>query len=521
MSFNRKGCNNNLRKETEMRQVDIDFEERYIPIIVDKGKKYYPLRYILEKVLLKSKGIMNNKNYQKYLKLYDVKYKMGIQKSKCVAEDHLIYILEKSGGIDRLPFGKIERYQMFFSVLQSNQKYILVKQLQRREECLIDEELSSIKDTYGEDTYLLYKSGDTIAIYNHYYQNKSKMWFPRAIRSKQCLLKIVKHKYDKGEFTKDEIIVTELTQRYSLLDGVLTSEDIYSYLFGEDFKYYPWRYKNYSNYGLTKDDAKIIFNNYLEELCIDIGDTEGICNIRWTIFLREAKLERFVNGSYEDRYTFILECLDYSIPIFNFKSAGSKHWKNKENRVRAIKQLIHELKIDEEKIPMYITNNIIQKHNKIMYRVLTDYYQGSIYKFINDAYPNKFTEDDFYVTNLKNKFDSIEEGLVDTILREHFDIVIYNQRYTENTVKIKKMIPDWFVAIDGHMYIVEYFGLYIPQQQSSTRVYEYIKRTDEKIKNYNKINNYKKLYIYPKDLENSFEGLKTKIKDITKYKDAV
>ena len=495
-----------------MRQANIDFKETYIPIIIDSdNKKYYPLRYIFEKILKKSKGVLYNKNYQNLFVMLDIQYKCNVEKSKCVDEESLVLILMSSGGFDKSPFGIIERYKSFVELLESKQKYVLIDILDKRKNEIIDDELAFIKGRFGKDIHDMYKSKDTMSIYNHYYRNKDSMRFPKIIRKKECLLEIISDKYNKCDFTKDEIAINDLEKRYSLPNGIIVSEEIYIHLFGEDFKLYPWEYKNYQNYSLTKSDARTILNNYFFKVGIDKNNIEAICEIGWYEFLRGARLEKFVEVNYEDRYTFILECLGYDFPVYRFKHVGGKHWKNKRNRAKAIRQLIDELGIDIDKIPMYITNNIVQKQSRTMYGLLIKHYEGNIYKFIDEAYPNKFEKTDFYVTNLKNKFDSVEESLVDNKLREYFDMVIYNERYTENTIKIKNMTPDWFVAINGTLYIVEYFGLYVPAQKSSSRVSDYIQRTDKKIEKYEMVKNYKKIYIYPQDLEDRFKGFHKKI----------
>jgi hypothetical protein len=114
--------------------------------------------------------------------------------------------------------------------------------------------------------------------------------------------------------------------------------------------------------------------------------------------------------------------------------------------------------------------------------------------------------------NNKNKFDSVEEEQIYNLLKDEFSNVIYNKRNTDNTVKFDGMIPDYLIFSTKECILGEYFGLYVPDRaDSSKRIKDYVKKTDDKIERYKNIN-YKKLFIFPNDLKYNMDGIKEKIK---------
>ena len=75
------------------------------------------------------------------------------------------------------------------------------------------------------------------------------------------------------------------------------------------------------------------------------------------------------------------------------------------------------------------------------------------------------------------------------------------------------MIPDWVIITNQGCYLVEYFGLYSTNIETSSRLKRYKNKMEIKLTKYKELENigYKTLFIYPDDLKNNFEGLKNKI----------
>lgn len=79
----------------------------------------------------------------------------------------------------------------------------------------------------------------------------------------------------------------------------------------------------------------------------------------------------------------------FDIKSFN-KVRG--YWKNRENVKKAIKNLIEQKNIPHEKIPQYISKQLLQENR--LYGLL-DRYNGSPINIINEIYPNEFCVTEF------------------------------------------------------------------------------------------------------------------------------
>jgi hypothetical protein len=170
------------------------------------------------------------------------------------------------------------------------------------------------------------------------------------------------------------------------------------------------------------------------------------------------------------------------------------------------------LQIPLEKIPLYITLNVLGQKARTLYNLIYNKrFHNSLFEWINDIYPGKFIESDFHIGVIRNKFDSVEEEQIYNLLKDEFDNVIYNKRNTDNTVKFCGMIPDYLVFNDKECIICEYFGLYVPDKAGNNkRINDYIKKTDNKIEKYNNVG-YKKIFMYPDDIKDDMRGVKEKI----------
>jgi hypothetical protein len=172
------------------------------------------------------------------------------------------------------------------------------------------------------------------------------------------------------------------------------------------------------------------------------------------------------------------------------------------------------MKVPIEKIPLYITKNVLQKRARTLYYVLHKYYKN-LFEWVNEVYPDRFEESDFVIGNYRDEFDSVEESQINDILHNYFKNIIYNQMNTDRTISFDGKTPDWFVFTDEGCILVEYFGLYVPQRaEGSSVIKDYIERADKKKNIYSKLEGYKLLYFYPEDIENNFKGVIEKIKNI-------
>lgn len=219
----------------------------------------------------------------------------------------------------------------------------------------------------------------------------------------------------------------------------------------------------------------------------------------------------------KDVLGFVVKYYNHQYAGYKFKTVPVNYYKNKINRNFDMKFLIEQdMKLDINKIPLYITKMTLQRNARSLYNVLySKKYYDNLFEWINECYPDKFTENDFVINPYRDEFDSDDELKIDRILHNNFNNIIYNQRNKDRTIKIYGMIPDWLIFTDKNCWLVEYFGLYIDKNNSNNkRINDYKIKTDNKIKKYEKLDGYKNLFIFPEDLNNNFEGLEIKLKEI-------
>lgn len=173
------------------------------------------------------------------------------------------------------------------------------------------------------------------------------------------------------------------------------------------------------------------------------------------------------------------------------------------------------MKIPVDKIPLYLTKfNLQKKSNTLYYLLYNRKYYKNLWEWVNDCYPQKFILADFEINPYRCNFDSMEESQIYDILKNTYKNTIYNQRNTERTIEIDRMIPDFITFTKNNTYLIEYFGLYVKNRSDNKRISDYRNKTEEKINKYNKLNNYKTIFLYPTDLDNNFKGLHSKLKEI-------
>jgi hypothetical protein len=191
-----------------------------------------------------------------------------------------------------------------------------------------------------------------------------------------------------------------------------------------------------------------------------------------------------------------------------FKTKSKNYYKDESKLLFDLKYLVEQdMKIDIEKIPLYLTKYTLQKKALPIYHYIISKKNGSLYEWFNKLYPNKFTLHDFELNGYRNEFDSDKEMMINELLNENFNNVIYNQKHTERTIKLDEMIPDWLIITESGVWIVEYFGLYVERQYGkSSRVTDYIDKTKRKIERYKEMSGYKFIFLYPEDIEDDYRG---------------
>ena len=546
---------------TRYLQKNIKLENCVLPVISCNKDTYYPLSYVYNKILLKSKqniSLLKKNGYKEYLMSFEVDFDFnggGTQKTYCISKKGLIDLLSKSnvGGLtveqkqgmnsilEYFELDLVDEYPRYLDKINYKadntydefEKDCIEETLkldndliwQRCKDCgkyyplhgnffscnsrdntfsttcrncrnsdmrhrigHPNNYLNYIYNTYGEDTYIIYRDNDIIAIYNHYIENDLKS-MPKPLNNKESYLKIIKYLYDSGKLHKDNITFSLLINEYGLksISAYLTSDEIYYYLFGDD----------------PIDD-----NN------IKIAD---IYNFNYYDIIVKSGLATSYGG---DLLKFVMYYYNNKYPAYKFNIESVNYWKEKEHRVKALKYLIEEdMKLEIGKIPLYLTITSLQNiGTKTMYGVLKKYY-SNLFEWVNEVYPDVFDPKDFDINYMRNEFDSIDEHTIDEILRDNFENIFYNPRNTEHTIKLLGKIPDWFIFTTTGVIIVEYFGLWNKERgMYNTRTRDYIISSKDKIEKYKTLKGYRFLYIYPEDLHNNYEGLHKKINDVKNNK---
>ena len=90
---------------------------------------------------------------------------------------------------------------------------------------------------------------------------------------------------------------------------------------------------------------------------------------------------------------------------------------------------------------------------------------------------------------------------------------MYNERNSDNTIEINGMIPDWIIVNNKGCILVEYFGLYQENSNTSHRLKKYKEKLSIKLEKYKELEKvgYRSLHIYPEDIRGDFTGLLKKI----------
>jgi hypothetical protein len=374
-------------------------------------------------------------------------------------------------------------------------------------------ELSTAYRTYGIDTYRLYKNNNVVGIYKDWIEKQYSSYLPKIISNKQGYLEIIKYLYDIGNINKDNLTLKNIMKQFKFpsLEHYVNVYEVYEYLFGDDPINYPWEYPNFHLQHIMEfKQYKKIFDNYLEIKNIKIDD---MYNFNYVNICKECGLYAYTNNC---MLWFVMNYYNNKYPAYKFNIISRNYWKVKDNRIQALKYLIEEdMKIPIEKIPLYLTSENLRKQSSTMRNVLRNCYDNNLWNWVNEIYPGKFIEEDFNITVIRNVFDSAEEHVIHDILVEKFDNVIYNQRNTKNTIKILGMNPDWFVFTDNGIWVIEYFGIGIETKEYNSRVEFYKKKMEKKFEKYKKLNWLGKVFLFPNDLKDNFNGLEEKLKLIS------
>jgi hypothetical protein len=372
-----------------------------------------------------------------------------------------------------------------------------------------NEVIKAVVKDVGEEYFVAVKEGQLLTLYEKYLNGELR-FLPDCYHNKEDYIKIIDWLYENKYITENNLSSKVLCTEFKLIRllDYMTIHQVYTHLYGDDYYLYPWKYPQFrfNEVKLTYDLANQIFDLYLQEHNIVIED---IFTFDYADAVKKARIRRLAER--DIRY-FAVQYHGFKYAGYMFKITGVNYYRNRENLKFDFKYLIeNDLKIPPYKIPIYITKYFLAQNYRSLSHVILSY--RMLFEVVNDVYPDLFTEDDFKVSYIDG-FDSDKEYEIDQILRSNFRNVIYNQRGTDRTIVINRNIPDWFVMTENGVWIVEYFGMYVPEKKGNSWVDTYLDRHKKKHEKYKLLDGYKFLYLYIEDTENNLAGVKEKIKMI-------
>lgn len=544
-----------------------------IPYFKEEGGEiYYPIKYIHESFLMKTRPqIHKDERYKDYIKRYiiDFTFKGTVpQETYCMNKEGWIKYLNKCKNSHKKNEDKIRRLNILLEYFGENKFKQLTKEYDYYTKLCIDEYVKfNTNVEYKEcltckrelpisnhffDININIKGGYTNVCkecsngrfmnyndeYNYIhkmlgvdwlkeYEKDKIMFYVKYIKSKEninirfpkddneLLKKLIKKLYIDGYLLADElsfpIIKNKIKNVIFKGYGKFTANHINDFCSNGECKLRPWLYPKYILGNIKDDYANELFTRYIEDNNIVIDNPLEYKD--YQTILMKSRLTQFKHNI----LGFLVKYYNYEYPGYMFKIRGENYYKDKEARIFDMKYLIEkDLKLEIIKIPLYITKTFLHnKSNKLTY-IMRSIYKNNLFEWINECYPNLFTIHDFHINQYRSEFDSLEEAQVNDVLKSKFDGVIYNSRNNENTVNISGMVPDWIIVSDKGCILVEYFGLYQENSDSSSRLTKYKEKLAIKLEKYKELERagYRTLYIYPEDIRGDFGGLLKKIDDL-------
>lgn len=316
---------------------------------------------------------------------------------------------------------------------------------------------------------------------------------------------------------KHRDIIFEFKLDFSQINKLINYYELTIKLFGINFYCRPYIYGKDRSIKRDLQDfnfQKNVFDNYLLDNNITIDDEINF-NYSDIILKSHLKLGYCNKNGAIDCLDFVDRYNNFKYPAYKYKTSATNYWKIKENRIRALYFIVDELKLsDINKLPIYLTKYTLTTISRKMYNVYRKHYDN-LFDWVDECYPNIFEFSDFNVDIKRNSFDSLEEMAVHEILKDKFGKkLIYNIGDLSSRFSIcSGYQPDWIV-LENKPIVIEYFGMFKEKDKcSTTMLMDYHNKTNNKIAEYNKLENYDKIYIYPYDLDNNYNGLHDKIKD--------
>lgn len=397
---------------------------------------------------------------------------------------------------------------------------------------ILNYSLNDIYENLTEDLLIKYKIVNIVKRYfkSHYefikfvYPDKKvypwlfKLGTRNYIQNDEIVKEAIEWLIEKYNITINDVYQGKISKsifKENKLESILTKR-----FNGSIKKYFEWYYNNFTNEKFNIELSKHKFPNYynkekyinlIREYFISLGFDENDFSyenkdIIIKNFNRELLYEKFSCNIYK-----VVGKTNYEIfksafpnyPLFQWELIASKgFWNVKENRIQALKELIMLNNLTKEEIPKFLNyDNLKQTRFSKFNRICDQYYDCDYFNWVNEAFPNEFSFDDFHPNRVLHdgyKMHSLKEAKIHDILKEIFKKVIYVENgnkdyYFYNELHNEGYYPDWIV--DDNI-IVEYFGWYEPDNNDD-KIKSYTEKANRKIAFYSKLKEYKFLPLFP------------------------
>lgn len=266
---------------------------------------------------------------------------------------------------------------------------------------------------------------------------------------------------------------------------------------------------------ITKQQLVLLYRYYNKLNNIEIT-REYFISSKLSEILSNAKIRELVKKRFDGYFDFVSQCY----PNLNLKPWEMKRidvkdgfWDNKYNRFWCIREGIKNLIKDG-----VIINPC--ESLELEYEILYNYMSSSLLYYYSknciDEYLY-FTKDNYSNPKIYNniRFDSFQEKYVYKTIYENITHNIYkcfkkegflytNGKYNE------RYIPDFYINTNDKIVLIEFFGMYKPNNPSQI-FKDYCEKTKRKIEYFNSLENVYFIPLFPKDLNNNFEGVREKL----------
>ncbi|PLR72323.1 hypothetical protein [Bacillus sp. UMB0728] len=391
--------------------------------------------------------------------------------------------------------------------------------------------LACQKESKLENSLLAVSNIDIIETYKAILSGKLKT-FPKGFfqhYSLKDLKGLVNYYISVAKNETDDIakIVSHDMLRKYKLSGLLKENsnfEILDLVYPNLFK--PWELsscppKFWNNEDNVREASIWFYQKLLEDKVIN--SEEEILTIKnYGVLFKKYKLDglfytRFSSSHYGFwNYLFPNKWLEWE-----YCHTPKHYWENPENRIKALKELIElKLNMSISNIPNEFSYSLLVKQHRKFAAICDIYYSSSLFQWINECYPNTFTDSDFY-QNIGidgTKLDSKAEVKIhDIFIKNNLKVTYFENKIANignfvNEDHKESYIPDWII---NDSIIVEYYGWYNDKYYETHKLLKkYMDKARRKNNYYKGLPNYQFIDLYPSDLEDNLKGLIKKFKSL-------